>query len=91
MPYECQTCTETINGETYYFLYTSRGFLVYHWDSEFKSLARMKSNFFIKLEDARTYALENSSPERYAERLKTHIAHLQGELKAVRQPWECAE
>lgn len=84
MPYECKTCRELINGEMYYFLHTSNGFLVYHWDSETSSLARIKSNFFIKLEDARACALENSSPDKYAERLRAHISRLQSELEAVR-------
>lgn len=83
MPYEPLTCTERINGETYYFLHTSKGFLVYHWLSETHSLVKISRNFFIKLKDARACALENSSPERYKERIQAHIARLQGELEAL--------
>ena len=83
MPYEAKSCTEVLNGETYYFLWTSQGFIAYHWDRETLSLAKISRNFFIKLENARAYALENSQPANYAARLKAHIAKLQGELEAL--------
>ena len=83
MSYECKTCTEVINDETYYFLWTGQGYLVYHWCTVTKSLTKISSNFFIKLENARTCARNYLTETDFKARLKARIARLQRDLEAL--------
>lgn len=81
MAYECKTCQEIIRGETFYFLWTGRGYRVFHWDSDKRLLDLICPNFFINIENARKHAIAYARTESVTERLRIKINALQAELE----------
>ena len=81
MAYICKTCLEIIRGETFYFLWTGRGYRVYHWDSDKRSLDLLSSNFFIKLENARARAIAYAQSDSVTEKLRMKINALREEME----------
>lgn len=77
MSYESKTCTEVINDQRFYFLWTSDGFQVFHWSTELASLGKISEKFFINIENARAYASRLS----VRELLQAHLAWLQAKLE----------
>ena len=85
MPYECKTDMEQINGEIYYYVWTGRGYIVYHWNRPLGEMDRISSNFFIKLENARACARDDAKNYNYKERLKAELRYLQDELERLEE------
>lgn len=85
MSYESKTDLEDIDGERYYYLWTSSGYIVYHWDKDLKSLDQISSDFFINIDKARACAHAHVRGESvklsYKERLVARIARLQQEIQ----------
>lgn len=81
MAYECKTCQEIIRGETFYFLWTGRGYRVYHWDPETRQLNLIAPNFFINIDNARERATAYAHTSDVTARLRIRINALKAELE----------
>lgn len=81
--YECKTDLEDIDGERFYYLWTHRGYIVYHWDKNAKQLDKISSKFFININDAQAYAREYANINDVKVQLAMKIKALQDELEAL--------
>lgn len=80
MAYECKTCQEIIHGETFYFLWTGKGYRIYHWNGEFRELRLIHPNFFININCARAHATDYAKNTSKLWRIRHEMAVLQALL-----------
>ena len=83
--YECKTDLEDINGERFYYLWTHRGYIVYHWDKNTKQLDKISSKFFININDAQAHARTYMKLDDERERLTMKIKALQDEISQLEE------